>query len=291
MASHKKETVQTSDGLDLIVEVDVPAFPPRGVVILLHGWSGSPRHFDRNISPLITSGYIAVRPHLRGHGDSPASPHSSHVARLAADAAAVLAAPGLCPPGMPVHAVGTSLGAAVWWSHAELFGPERLATHTFVDQVPLQNRDPATGWTLGSRGIFDGPSLAAVRAALVADAAAAAADTVDVCLTRRPPAADAAAFVAEATRADGAWLGRLMADHTALDWRPLLRAWRGGPVLVVVGGATKCHDPAGVRAVGELIGSDATTVEMEGGSHWCYWEDAPAFNKVLLAFLEGKASE
>ncbi|KAK1860186.1 hypothetical protein I4F81_002775 [Pyropia yezoensis] len=231
MASHKKETVQTSDGLDLIVEVDVPAFPPRGVVILLHGWSGSPRHFDRNISALITSGYIA------------------------------------------------------------LFGPERLATHTFVDQVPLQNRDPATGWTLGSRGIFDGPSLAAVRAALVADAAAAAADTVDVCLTRRPPAADAAAFVAEATRADGAWLGRLMADHTALDWRPLLRAWRGGPVLVVVGGATKCHDPAGVRAVGELIGSDATTVEMEGGSHWCYWEDAPAFNKVLLAFLEGKASE
>lgn len=291
MASQKKETVRTSDGLDLIIEVDVPPVSPRGVVILLHGWSGSPRHFDRNVPALIDSGYTVLRPHLRGHGASPASPHSSHVARLAADAAAVLAAPHLCPPGVPVHAVGTSLGAAIWWSHAELFGPDCLASHTFVDQVPLQNRDPATGWALGSRGIYDGPSLAALRAALVADPAAAAADTVNVCLTRPAPAAEAAAFVAEATRADAEWLGRLMADHTALDWRPLLRAWRGGRVLVVVGGATKCHDPAGVRAVGELIGSAATTVEMPGGSHWCYWEDAPAFNTMLLAFLDGKASE
>lgn len=291
MASQRKETVRTSDGLDLVVEVDAPATAPRGVVILLHGWSGSPRHFDRNVPALTAAAYTVLRPHLRGHGASPASPHSAHVARLAADAAAVLAAPGLCPPGLPIHAVGTSLGAAVWWSHAELFGPARLASHAFVDQVPLQNRDAATGWALGSRGIYDGPSLAAVRAALAADASAAAADTVAVCLSRPPPAADAAAFVAEALRADGRWLGRLMADHTALDWRPLLRAWPGGRVLVVVGGATKCHDPAGVRAVGELIGAAATTVEMEGGSHWCYWEDAPAFNALLLAFLDGKTPE
>jgi len=152
--------------------------------------------------------------------------------------------------------------------------------------VPLQNRDPASGWDLGSRGIYDGPSLAAVQAALAADAAAAARDTVAVCLSSPPAAADADAFVAAALRADGRWLGRLMADHTALDWRPLLRAWPAGRrALVVVGGGTKVHAPAGVRAVGDLIGAAATVVEMPGGSHWCYWEEAAAFNTLLLDFL------
>lgn len=58
-------------------------------------------------------------------------------------------------------------GCSVIWSYMELFGSEHLAKAVFVDQAPLQNT--TADWTTGSKGCFDGPSLAGLQATLHAD--------------------------------------------------------------------------------------------------------------------------
>lgn len=58
-------------------------------------------------------------------------------------------------------------GCSVIWSYMELFGYERLSKAIFVDQAPLQNT--TSDWKTGSKGCYDGPSLARLQAALHAD--------------------------------------------------------------------------------------------------------------------------
>ena len=62
----------------------------------------------------------------------------------------------------------------------------------------------------------------------------------------------ATALQAETLRADPEALGRLMADHTQLDWRPLLPQIQI-PCLNLVGMHGGCFNPAGVEYVGQQI--------------------------------------
>ena len=111
-----------------------------------------------------------------------------------------------------ITAVGTSLGAAVLWAHAELTGGRRVMRLVLVDQAPLQNRAP--GWDLGSKGCYDGPTLARLQAAVRGDAAAFAAGNADACLARPIHPGLDALLAAETGRADKEALALLMADHT-----------------------------------------------------------------------------
>jgi pimeloyl-ACP methyl ester carboxylesterase len=97
-------------------------------------------------------------------------------------------------------------------------------------------------------------------------------------------------------KGDGRWYGKLMADHTALDWRDAI-AQHFGPgsgskteVLVVASTRSGCFPAAGPLKVVELVNGGkshglARGVTVEWGGHWCYWEDADKFNKLVLEFL------
>ena len=195
--------------------------------MLVHGWSASRRSFDPVVPGLLGAGCRVLAYDQRWHGDSNATskrpgggdggdggegddPGACHVARLAVDLEGVLDAVLLGRGGadsgssssddeplQQVTCVGTSLGAAVLWSHYELFrggkaksrggggrekdeeapstaattaktssktSPPRIHRVVYVDQAPLQNRTP--DWSLGSKGCYDAETLAGLQAAV-----------------------------------------------------------------------------------------------------------------------------
>jgi pimeloyl-ACP methyl ester carboxylesterase len=103
-------------------------------------------------------------------------------------------------------------------------------------------------------------------------------------------------FLSEASRGDGWWYGKLMADHTALDWRDSI-AQSLGPksgsqtrVLVIASTRSGCFPAAGPLKAVEIIAGECndgrvTGVTVEWGGHWCYWEKPDLFNELVLNFL------
>jgi pimeloyl-ACP methyl ester carboxylesterase len=104
-------------------------------------------------------------------------------------------------------------------------------------------------------------------------------------------------FLGEAMKGDGWWYGKLMADHTANDWRSSI-AHAFGPtsknetkVLVVTSERSGCFPAAGPMKVVELVnGPDAGDSKARGevvewGGHWCYWEKPDEFNDLAVSFL------
>jgi pimeloyl-ACP methyl ester carboxylesterase len=113
--------------------------------------------------------------------------------------------------------------------------------------------------------------------------------------------ADEAFFLGEAVKGDPIWYGKLMADHTALDWRDSIRASFGPrsgsatKVLVVASSRSGCFPSEGPMKVVEFVNGDgesevgnerARGVVVDWGGHWCYWEDPEKFNRLCLEFIE-----
>ena len=215
-----------------------------------------------------------------------------------------------------VTAIGTSLGCAILWSYAELFTPAAFAHMVFVDQAPLQNY--ALDWSsaYSNRGCNDAASLAAMQATLASDPETVYKATVAACLANRShplptdqvstqqAADDEKFFVDIAKQGQAEWYGKLMADHTALDWRDSI-AHTFGPgsgsktkVLVVASERSGCFPAAGPLAVVGLVnegrwyalgmragGGLAKGVVIDWGGHWCYWEDPERFSELVRGFL------
>lgn len=102
-------------------------------------------------------------------------------------------------------------------------------------------------------------------------------------MSRAVSAGEQAFFVAEAMKADGRFLGRLMADHNNIDWRATLPRV-DCPALVVAGGGSNIFPVEGVRYAAEKM-PKAEFVTFESG-HWLYYEEAELFNSTVTAFLE-----
>ena len=91
-----------------------------------------------------------------------------------------------------------------------------------------------------------------VQAAL--DAGISTFDTADVYANTA-----AEAVLGEALKGDGEWYGKLMADHTALDWRDSIRASFGSgsgsetKVLVVASSRSGCFPAEGPMKVVEFV--------------------------------------
>ncbi|KAJ4307767.1 hypothetical protein N0V94_009618, partial [Neodidymelliopsis sp. IMI 364377] len=199
-------------------------------LILLHGFTGSGQVFKRNIPALSKTHHVIV-PDLRGHGQSDKPRGGYHVARLALDLHNLIEELKL--PSGQIKAIGTSLGAAIIWSYSELFTSSAFSHVVYVDQAPLQNYLPDWGVEFGNRGCNSPDALAAMQRSLESDARTAHLGTINACLgyrwAPRPDDAvqagsqqweeDEAFFLGEALKGDGRWYGKLMADHTALDWR------------------------------------------------------------------------
>jgi non-heme chloroperoxidase len=262
-------------------------------LVLLHGWSGSRRYWDALLPHLQRElGCPVYALDLRWHGDSVDAPETEadslcQLARLAQDVQDFTQSRG--EDFHPVF-VGASMGASVLWAWHERFG--RLSTKqehafVFVDQAPLQNR--ATDWALGSKGCCDDETLAALQAALVADMGAFADANAACCLSQPISNATAALLKAETLRCDPVRLGRLMAEHTAADWRPVLPSI-SVPCLIVYGPQSGCFPVEGCTYVAGAV-QHGTAVAIPGSNHWLYIEQPEEFARIVATWMLGLSPE
>lgn len=274
-------SITTSDGVVLQYE----RFGSHGpVVVLLHGWSGSRHYWDLCTRPIARNCQV-IAFDLRHHGDSDKPAWGFHVARLAADLKELLDHLGL----QNVTAVGASMGAAVVWSYFELFGcssHSRISKAVFVDQAPLQNI--AIDWKAGSTGCYDTESLTRLQCRLLTDFPGFARDNAIFCASPSTISRDVLKVLeAETLRANPTALAALMADHTRLDWRPVLPRI-SVPCMNIVARRSAVFPWWGVEEVGRLI-PDCTNVVFEDENHWPYLEQPVKFSQLIVSFaLHGR---
>jgi pimeloyl-ACP methyl ester carboxylesterase len=209
-----------------------------------------------------------------------------------------------------IKAIGTSLGAAVIWSYSELFTTNAFSHVIFVDQSPLQNYLDDWGPDYGNLGLNSLEALHGMQKSLIETPKQAHLGTISACLGYRShpqpkdPTSDSSVwkedeqvFLGEAMKGDGWWYGKLMADHTANDWRyPIGQAFGLGSgsktkVMVVASSRSGCFPAAGPLKIVELVNGGkeeeglAQGVTIDWGGHWCYWEKPELFNELVLGFL------
>lgn len=194
-------------------------------------------------------------------------------------------------------------------SYSELFSTKAFSHVIFVDQAPLQNYLSDWGPEYGNRGCNSPEALRTMQQTLENDPKTAHLGTISACLGYRshPQPGDSTAgseeweddetfFLEEALKGDGWWYGKLMADHTANDWRYSIaqnfgaRSGSKTQVLVIASSRSGCFPAAGPLKVVDLVngGSEqvlAKGVNVEWGGHWCYWEQPKMFNELVLDFL------
>ncbi len=125
------------DGARLPLRTWLPAGAPRAVVLALHGFNDS-RDAWALPGPVFAAAGIAVyAPDQRGFGAAPSRGYWPGGATLAADAATMLRDLRVRHPGVPLFAMGESMGAAV------------LMTLAASDQAP-----PVDGWVLLSPAVW-----------------------------------------------------------------------------------------------------------------------------------------
>jgi pimeloyl-ACP methyl ester carboxylesterase len=174
----------------------------------------------------------------------------------------------------------------------------------FVDQAPLQNYIPGSwGSDVGNRGCNSPETLMAFQKQLMDDSKAAHLGTINACLAYRYAPedddivkegspkwkADEVFFLSEAMKGDPWWYGKLMADHTALDWRDSIAQAFGNQspvatqVLVIASTRSGCFPAAGPAYVATIASGECQTINW--GGHWCYWERPERFNALVNSFL------
>jgi len=184
----------------------------------------------------------------------------------------------------------------------------------WVDQSPLQD-STLDGWDsrFCNRGMNSAPAVASLQTTLSLAPELAHKGTIAACLSYRShPTADdkisqetydfdESFFLAEAMKGNQEWFGKLMANHTSLDWRESIKS-NYGPgsgsntqVLVVASTRSGCFPAEGPLKAVEFINGTVNGVRVEDGlatgkaisfgGHWCYWENPDAFNTLCLEWL------
>ncbi|KAH7348417.1 Alpha/Beta hydrolase protein [Rhexocercosporidium sp. MPI-PUGE-AT-0058] len=284
-------------------------------LVLIHGFTGSSLVWQRNI-PSFTPYYRVIAPDLRGHGESDKPEHGFQVSRLAMDLRELvchLQSTEEKGKERQWKAIGGSLGCSILWCYASLFTTSPFTHTIFVDQSPLQNRLPDWGPEYCNRGMNSPSSLLSLQTTLATSPATAHLGTISACLSylayplpgdeekvsQETREQDERFFLGEAMKGNQTWLGRLMGDHTAQDWRASIAATfgpksgSGTRVLVVASERSGCFPAEGPLFVVSLVRGDdeeagkerAKGVSVSWGGHWCYWEDPDKFNKLCLDFL------
>ncbi|KAH9214673.1 Alpha/Beta hydrolase protein [Leptodontidium sp. 2 PMI_412] len=284
-------------------------------LVMIHGFTGSSLVWQHNI-PAFTPYYRVIAPDLRGHGESDKPEHGFQVSRLAMDLRELVChLQNTEEKGKEREwkAIGGSLGCSILWCYASLFTTTPFTHTIFIDQSPLQNLLPDWGLTHCNRGMNSPSSLLSLQTTLATSPATAHLGTISACLSylafplpsdeekvgQERRREDEEFFLGQALKGNQVWLGRLMGDHTALDWRGSIAATFGpglGPstrsqtkVLVIASERSGCFPAAGPLFVVGLVrggrGERARGVSVSWGGHWCYWEDPGRFNRLCLAFL------
>lgn len=189
-----------------------------------------------------------------------------------------------------------------------------------MDQAPLQNYASDWGPEYGNKSCNSAVALADLQATLRENPDTAYRGTIAACLGYRShplpndsvsnaeAAADEAFFLEIARQGDPEWFGKLMGDHTALDWRDSIRhnfsrhiAGEDLNVFVVSSTRSGCFPSAGPQSVVSLINGDneeevdssdtpvASGESISWGGHWCYWEAPDRFVNMVRDHLKPSA--
>lgn len=132
------EVFAMPDGARLPVRVWRPAGPVRGVILALHGFNDSRDAWALPGPVLAADGLLVYAPDQRGFGGAPGRGTWPGVPALVSDADAMLRILTRRHPGLPVYAMGESMGGAV------------LMTLAGSDTRP-----PVAGWILLSPAVWD----------------------------------------------------------------------------------------------------------------------------------------
>lgn len=207
-------------------------------------------------------------------------------------------------------------------SFAEQFGKSIFDKLIWVDQAPLQNytQDGTWGPEHGNRSLNSSESLKGMLDTLSTNPDDVYKGTVNGCLAYiwdptwgrqqfdseaaylKAQEDDTSFFLQIAQQGDPSWFGKLMSDHTALDWRGSIKKNFGEAgdsntdILVVASERSGCFPAAGPMWIVDAILEDKNNTEnardpyvqgvvVDFGGHWCYWEDAEKFNDLALKFL------
>ena len=101
------------DGARLPVRTWLPAARPRAIVLALHGFNDSRDAWEIPAPAFTAAGIAVFAPDQRGFGAAPGRGFWPGNAALADDAGSMLAALRARYPGVPLYAMGESMGAAI----------------------------------------------------------------------------------------------------------------------------------------------------------------------------------
>ncbi|TYO91300.1 alpha/beta fold hydrolase [Oceanicella actignis] len=244
-------------------------------VIFLHGWTMRGAVFAGQIARLAGRARC-LAPDLPGHG---AAPGPARLDAMARAVAALIAERGLERPVL----VGWSMGAAVAWRYARLFGCAGLAGIVSVDMSPrLINQD---GWTLGMIGQTT-RSAAAFARRLASDWEGAA-GAIAAGMFARPPGPrgfDVDAARAQIAACDPARMLEAWRDLAAMDERATIGAL-ALPFAVFHGARSRVY-PAETARWLVRAAPQAERVAFARSGHSPHLEEPDAFAAALGAFLD-----
>ncbi|MFD4658119.1 alpha/beta fold hydrolase [Kitasatospora sp. NPDC058444] len=252
-------------------------------LVMLHGWAQTQETFRHQFEGLAP-GRRVVTVDFRGHGRSGKPRHGYRIARLARDVLGLLDHLGL----ETFDALGSSMGASVWWSFVDQHGTGRIRRLVLVDQPAAVAAVP---WTAPaehreSGAVFDVAGLLELCAALAGPDGAEVREGFVRSMFSGSTDPDLLAFVTGQIRATPAYAGvPLLFDHCVQDWRDVLDCI-DVPTLVL--GCEGSHvDPASQRYLAERIPGARLHVfpKSVASSHFPFLENPAAFNAVVEKFL------
>jgi 3-oxoadipate enol-lactonase len=244
-------------------------------VILIMGLGGDHTAWGLQVPDLVAAGYQCIAFDNRDVGQTAESPVPAYSIRdMAEDTAGCMEALGLdC-----AHIVGASMGGMIAQELA-LAHPERVGTLTLACSEP--HVDPYLRIILQSFGAWrrrlDKEDLARSQSVWVLTHAYLADEKnfrafMNLMFDNPHPQSDASYL-----RQLGACLG-----HDALERLGQIRA----PTLVLVGSEDILTPLRLAKLMVERI-PHAKLVVIPGGPHGFLWENAPEFNRSIIAFLKG----
>jgi pimeloyl-ACP methyl ester carboxylesterase len=224
-------------------------------MVLLHGFCGSSRYFERVI-PELTARYRLIVPDLRGHGASPALPGPYRIEAMAEDVRLLLDALEIDQAVLYGH----SLGGYITLAFAELY-PERLRGFGLIHSTAYPDSDEAKENRLKAMATIREQGIRPYVDGLVPRLFAPAH------VESMREAVETAAEIGYGTDPDGA-IATLGAMRERPDRRHVLRDARV-PVLLVAGEEDRIVPVANVHAV---EGPHITAVRLAGCGHMGMFE-------------------
>lgn len=257
-----------------IAEPTDPDQPPRGIALLVPGFTGSKEDFIGILEPLANRGYRTVAFDPRGHYQTPGPPDEDSYAieELAADLVAIILA--IAAPADQVHLVGHSLGG-VMARYAALARPDLLRSLTLLCSGPAAlSGAPAerVALQLGALEQFDLEKVAELREQ--ADAGSRNPPHITRFLRERFVSNSKAALLAESRY--------LLGATDRVDELAEVLYETGIPILVTHGTADDAWPTDEQREMAERLGATYTVIA--GSGHSPAVEDPDTTTEVLCDF-------